>query len=64
MSEIEIYSADRILAHSRGFQWPSRLDRLQQWQAAVAQRESVRSIANAPEFYLERYGRLAQTMFN
>ncbi len=57
MSEIEIYSADRILAHFRGFQWPSRLNRLQQWQTALAQPESVSSIANAPEFHLERYGR-------
>lgn len=51
-----------VLEHFRGFQWPSGLDRLQQWQAAVAQREAVKSIANSPEFYLERYGRLAQTM--
>jgi glutathione S-transferase len=42
---------------------PSGLDRLQQWQAAVAQQEAVKSIANSPEFYLERYGRLAQMMF-
>jgi glutathione S-transferase len=52
-----------VLEHFRGFQWPSGLDRLQQWQAAVAQREAVKSIANSPEFYLERYGRLAQMLF-
>jgi glutathione S-transferase len=52
-----------VLEHFRGFQWPSGLDRLQQWQAAVAQQEAVKSIANSPEFYLERYGRLAQMMF-
>jgi glutathione S-transferase len=52
-----------VLEHFRGFQWPSGLDRLQQWQAAVAQREAAKSIANSPEFYLERYGRLAQMMF-
>jgi glutathione S-transferase len=53
-----------VLEHFRGFQMPPGLDRLQQWQAAVAQRESVRSIANSPEFYLERYGRLARMMFD
>ena len=50
-----------VLEHFRGFGLPSGLDRLQEWQAAVAQQESVRSIANSPEFYLEHYGRLAQT---
>jgi glutathione S-transferase len=53
-----------VLEHFRGFQLPSGLERLQDWQAAVAQRESVRSIANPPEFYLEHYGRLAQMMFD
>jgi glutathione S-transferase len=53
-----------VLEHFRGFQIPPGLDRLQQWQAAVAEREAVRSISNPPEFYLERYGRLAQMMFD
>ena len=61
-----------VLEHFRGFGLPSGLvdgasrneNRLQEWQTAVAQRESVRSIANSPEFYLERYGRLAQMMFD
>ncbi len=48
-----------VLEHFRGFQIPPGLDRLNQWQAAVANRESVKSIANPPEFYLDRYGRLA-----
>jgi glutathione S-transferase len=52
-----------VLEHFRGFQIPPGLDRLNQWQAAVANRESVKSIANSPEFYLEHYGRLAQKMF-
>jgi glutathione S-transferase len=52
-----------VLEHFRGFQLPLGLDRLQQWQAAVAQRESVRSIAHPPEFYLEHYGQLAQQIF-
>lgn len=49
-----------VLEHFRGFQMPPRLERIQQWQAVVSQRESVKSIANSPEFYLEHYGRLAQ----
>jgi glutathione S-transferase len=47
-----------VLEHFRGFGLPSGLDRLQEWQAALVQREAVRSIANSPEFYLERYGQL------
>ena len=50
-----------VLEHFRGFGLPAGLDRLQEWQAAVAELEAVRSIAHPPEFYLERYGRLAQT---
>jgi glutathione S-transferase len=61
-----------VLEHFRGFQLPSGLvggasrneNRLQEWWETVAQRESVRSIANSPEFYLEHYGRLAQMMFD
>jgi glutathione S-transferase len=53
-----------VLEHFRGFGLPSGLDRLQEWWETVAKRESVRSIANPPEFYLEHYGRLAQTMFD
>lgn len=48
-----------VLTHYRGVPLPSG-DRLKQWQEAVANRESVRSIAQSPEFYVERYGRLAQ----
>ncbi|MBW4622540.1 MAG: glutathione S-transferase family protein [Cyanosarcina radialis HA8281-LM2] len=48
-----------VLEHFRGFQLPPGLDRLKQWWETVAERESVRSIAKSPEFYLERYARLA-----
>jgi glutathione S-transferase len=48
-----------VLEHFRGFQLPPSLERLQKWWKAVANRESVRLIANSPEFYLESYGRLA-----
>ncbi len=53
-----------VLEHFRGLQIPPGLNRLQQWQAAVAEREAIRSIANLPEFYLEHYGRLAQKMLD
>ena len=49
-----------VLAHYRGCQLPTGLDRLKQWWETVANRESVRAIANSQEFYLERYGQLAQ----
>jgi glutathione S-transferase len=51
-----------VLEHFRGFQMPPGLNRLQQWQTAVANRASVKSIANSPEFYLEHYGRLAKML--
>jgi glutathione S-transferase len=49
-----------VLEHFRGFQLPSGLERLKQWWKAVANRESVRSIAKSQEFYLERYTQFAQ----
>lgn len=49
-----------VLEHFRGVQLPTRLDRLKQWWETMATRASVRAIAQAPEFYLERYGQLAQ----
>ncbi len=51
-----------VLEHFWGFQLPAGLKRLQQWQAVMAQRASVRSIAKPPEFYLEHYGRLLQSL--
>ncbi|MEH2205827.1 MAG: glutathione S-transferase family protein [Nostoc sp.] len=49
-----------VLEHFLGFQLPPGLDRLKQWWAAVANRESVRAIANPPKFYIEHYARFAQ----
>jgi glutathione S-transferase len=49
-----------VLEHFRGFKLPTGLDRLKQWREIVANRESVRSIANSQEFYLEHYTRLEQ----
>lgn len=49
-----------VLEHFRGFQLPSGLERLKKWWEAVANRESVYSIAKSQEFYLEGYARFAQ----
>ncbi len=49
-----------VLEHFRGFQLPSGIERLKKWYSAVANRESVRSIAKSQQFYLERYARFAQ----
>ncbi|MGE0628260.1 MAG: glutathione S-transferase family protein [Hyphomicrobiaceae bacterium] len=45
------------LEQLRGIHMPSGLNRLMQWQDAVAQRSTVRAIAKPPEFYLEHYPR-------
>lgn len=44
-----------VLEQFRGYQLPTGLDRLKHWWSAVADRASVRAIAQPPEFYLERY---------
>jgi len=49
-----------VLEHFRGFQLPSGLEHLRKWWEAVANRDSVRSIAKSQDFYLERYARFAQ----
>jgi len=49
-----------VLTHYRGMPFPTGLDRLKLWWQAVANRESVRSIAHSQEFYIERYGHFAQ----
>jgi glutathione S-transferase len=46
-----------VLEQFRGYPFPPGLDRLKQWWAAVADRPSVRAIAQPPEFYIERYAR-------
>jgi glutathione S-transferase len=48
-----------VLEHFLGFQVPKGIDRLKRWWGAVASRESVRSIAKAQEFYIERYAPFA-----
>lgn len=49
-----------VLEHFRGYPLPTELDRLSEWRSAVANRESVRAIAQSPESYLERYAQFAQ----
>jgi glutathione S-transferase len=49
-----------VLEHFLGFQFPPGLDRLKKWWQTVANRESVRAIAQSPEFYIERYANFAQ----
>lgn len=51
-----------VLEQFRDMPFPPELRHLKRWWEAVAERKSVRAIAKAPEFYLERYGQLAQPM--
>jgi glutathione S-transferase len=51
-----------VLEQFRDFKLPAGLDRLRQWWAAVASRESVRLIAKTPEFYVEAYKNYARSM--
>lgn len=44
-----------VLEQFRNYPLPPGLDRLKLWWQAVADRPSVRAIAQPPEFYLERY---------
>jgi glutathione S-transferase len=49
-----------VLEHFREFQLPSGFDRLKRWWETMANRQSVQSVAQSPDFYLEHYGRLQQ----
>lgn len=51
-----------VLEHFRECQFPPGLDRLKQWWKTMSNQESVRAIAQPPDFYIERYARLAQAM--
>jgi glutathione S-transferase len=50
-----------VLENFRGFKLPSGIEHLKKWWEAVANRESVRSIAKSQEFYLESYAQLARS---
>jgi glutathione S-transferase len=49
-------------AHYRGLAIPEDCPRLSQWAAAMAERPSVRAIANPPEYYVERYQSYAKAV--
>lgn len=51
-----------VLEYFRGFKLPEGLARLKQWWATVANRNSVKSISQASEFYIEAYDRLYGAM--
>lgn len=46
-----------VLEEFRGFALPAELPLLRVWWKAVAERPSVRSLAQPPAYYVERYGR-------
>ncbi|HEX9700858.1 MAG TPA: glutathione S-transferase family protein [Acidobacteriota bacterium] len=49
-------------AHYRGLGIPDDCPRLAGWFAAMAERPSVRAIANTPEYYIERYQNYAKVV--
>lgn len=49
-----------VLEYFLKLQLPTGLNRLRKWWEAMAERESVRSIAHSKEFYIEQYSRLIQ----
>lgn len=49
-------------AHYRGLGIPDDCPRLGAWFAAMAERPSVRAIANTPEYYIERYQNYAKVV--
>ena len=49
-------------AHYRGLGIPDDCPHLRAWFAAMAERPSVRAIANTPEYYIERYQNYAKVV--
>jgi glutathione S-transferase len=49
-------------AHYRGLAIPDDCPRLTAWVAAMAERPSVRAIANTPDYYIERYQNYAKVV--
>ena len=49
-------------AHYRGLGIPEDCPRLAAWLAVMAERPSVREIANTPEYYIERYQNYAKVV--
>jgi glutathione S-transferase len=46
-------------AHYRGLGLPDDCTRIRDWLTVMAERPSVRAIANPPDYYIERYARYA-----
>lgn len=44
-----------VLAHYRNFPIPKTCEKLLQWQQAMSQLDSVKSIQNQPDFYIQKY---------
>jgi glutathione S-transferase len=49
-------------AHYRGLGIPDDCVHLRRWLAVMAERPSVRAIANTPEYYIERYQNYAKVV--
>lgn len=47
-----------VIEHFRKFELPAETPRIQKWWAALRDRESIKSIANSKEFYLERFAKV------
>jgi len=48
-----------VIKHYRDFAVPEECKLLKQWQQIMSERESVKSICNASEFYISEYARYA-----
>ncbi len=48
-----------VIEHYRGLAFPKQCNTLKKWSETMAQRESVKSIANEPNFYLKTYEKYA-----
>jgi glutathione S-transferase len=51
-----------VLEQHRGFRFPTECTRLITWQQAVAKRDGVRAAGKSPQFYLDGYRRLLESM--
>lgn len=48
-----------VVEHYRNLSLPSECQRLQQWWEAMSERDSVKAIANSPQFYIKEYEKYA-----
>ena len=47
-----------VLEYFRQFKLPGQTPHLQQWWQAVRERDSVKAVANSPDFYIERFTKI------